>query len=363
MITKKLKLFGEKRDCKGFIAEIYIQDKKMIVNSKDKKVGGKLYKIINETIESKKGIGMVYSEYNKTIKSTKIANFKPGDYNFLDALLPCLWTITRNEEFDGYKLDINKSEIFEKYPRKIDYADHFDKIKLDLESKIKNAQKLYEVEYQKKLEKIDKTSVLSKMKSILKQAELLYPQPESIVSPINIRMKSSEDRFRKEKIFLEFIEYFKNSKSKREIEHEKILKEYVEEIKKIPSLTLSEEISLGDKHIRGPWKLDNMALDKILEANLKIILPISISVIKKQKYNSNNYYTDLELAIYGSTATSSVIDKWSRIPNKNYGFFDFIKKNDGEKYIESTIKLFCRRIISETTSQLKNYVFEQDSKF
>jgi len=52
---KKLKLYGKKGDFKGFIAEIYVKDNKIVVESKDKKLKKELLKRINEVLKKEKG--------------------------------------------------------------------------------------------------------------------------------------------------------------------------------------------------------------------------------------------------------------------------------------------------------------------
>jgi len=53
---KKLKLYGEKGNFKGFIAEIYAKDNKVVVESKDKTVEEILEKEINKAIKEKNGL-------------------------------------------------------------------------------------------------------------------------------------------------------------------------------------------------------------------------------------------------------------------------------------------------------------------
>ena len=79
--TKKLKLYGKKDEFEGTIAEIYIENNKVIVESKDKAVKEILEKEINNAIEDKGGLFVPFAE---TITNVLINGVKIQFYEFYE---------------------------------------------------------------------------------------------------------------------------------------------------------------------------------------------------------------------------------------------------------------------------------------
>lgn len=121
---KKLKLYGEKKTLgivlrKGFIAEVYVKDGKVIIESKNKKIKEEIEKVINEVLSEKEDYfyyrtGDEY--FNKKTGHwgyrTYMVPQKPTDPEFLEALKDSDW-FWEDEKFGGYEIDPIFSKIVE----------------------------------------------------------------------------------------------------------------------------------------------------------------------------------------------------------------------------------------------------------
>jgi len=122
MKIKKLKLYGEKDDFKGFIAEIYMNGKELIVESKDEQLKNDLLTEINKHIENAEFFYLPELINDKELgleNAHGVSKHKPCDPKFLDALQCEFWNYTvemnkfGHKKFGGYKIKGNKSEIME----------------------------------------------------------------------------------------------------------------------------------------------------------------------------------------------------------------------------------------------------------
>ena len=117
MHTKKLKLYGEKDDFKGFIAEIYVKNNKLVVKSPDKKLEKELYNEINKYIESDDFFYIPETIETDLTIGHGFSRHKFVSPRFLEALQCEFWNYTEkmnkfgHKKFYGYKIRGNKSEI------------------------------------------------------------------------------------------------------------------------------------------------------------------------------------------------------------------------------------------------------------
>ncbi|MBU3907270.1 MAG: hypothetical protein KKA64_03390 [Nanoarchaeota archaeon] len=118
---KVLKLYGKKDNFEGFIAEIYVENNKVVVESEDEEVKKDLLFEINMAIQ-KTPFLLPYSEETKSTVSHGFSFHKIGDPKFLNALRAEFWKIVgfgtegkfANKTFGGYKIIAHKSLVVEK---------------------------------------------------------------------------------------------------------------------------------------------------------------------------------------------------------------------------------------------------------
>ncbi|XOB40720.1 MAG: hypothetical protein ACKKMR_01775 [Candidatus Nealsonbacteria bacterium] len=119
---KKLRLYGEKDGLKGFIADIYVKNNKLIVESENKKVKKELFEEINKEIQKGEAFRIPYTEHTGRTIEEGVLLQKIGDSKFLEALEAEFWKVIGlgdmgkfgNKKFGGYEIKAYKSKIIEK---------------------------------------------------------------------------------------------------------------------------------------------------------------------------------------------------------------------------------------------------------
>ncbi|MBI5401491.1 hypothetical protein HZB05_01535 [Candidatus Wolfebacteria bacterium] len=118
---KKLKLIGIKkgwfgREIQKIVADIYVQDGKVVVESKDQKEKEKLQKAINDRLEYPGAFGIRKSRDIKDKRGivTELYQItqKPGDPQFLEALTSA-FGFWHDKKFGDYQIIPTISKIIE----------------------------------------------------------------------------------------------------------------------------------------------------------------------------------------------------------------------------------------------------------
>ena len=115
---KKLRLYGEKKiflwfKSKRFIADVYVQDGKVVVDSKNSQIKRELLKEIDERIKADliyRGRGIWEEKDGKRIHYDVLEPQRPGDIYFLETLLNGYSAFWGEKTFGGYTI----SDIFSK---------------------------------------------------------------------------------------------------------------------------------------------------------------------------------------------------------------------------------------------------------
>lgn len=125
---EKLKIYGRKPGFKGFIADIYVQDGKLIVESEDPQVKQDLEKALKEaTLDEEFTIGARAGGEGETEEGliayyTYIERLKPGDDGYLLALRarPVFgsdsledWKAGKGRKIGDYEMDTSLSRIID----------------------------------------------------------------------------------------------------------------------------------------------------------------------------------------------------------------------------------------------------------
>lgn len=118
---KKLKLYGKKDGFEGFIAEIYVDNNKVVVESKDEEVKKELLNEINKVIQKGESFLLPYPHETETSICDGFLLQKVGDPKFIEALHSEFWKVIGlgeagkfgNKTFGGYKIIAHKSLIIE----------------------------------------------------------------------------------------------------------------------------------------------------------------------------------------------------------------------------------------------------------
>jgi len=119
---KKLKLYGKKKiflgfRLKGFVADVYVHDGKVLVYSKNRKLRDELQKEINERIEKDliyRGRGIWEEKDGKRIHYDILETQRPKDTYFLETLLKGYSAFWNEKTFGGYVILNTFSKIEEK---------------------------------------------------------------------------------------------------------------------------------------------------------------------------------------------------------------------------------------------------------
>jgi len=122
---KKLKLVGIKkgwfgRDIQKVVADIYVKDGEIVVESKDKKASDKLQKELNKRLAYKGGFGLGKSTEKRSKNGELLEHVsyvvltKPDDPEFLNTLKSGgFFGFWMNEKFGDYEVYETLSEITE----------------------------------------------------------------------------------------------------------------------------------------------------------------------------------------------------------------------------------------------------------
>ena len=124
--VEKLKLFAEKDETKGFLASIYVMDKKVVIESEDAELRECLSAEISKRLEERGGFRLCWSTWERRPDGTVIHTDgfklqKPSDSHFLDALRNEFYEtvgfgargVFGNQRFCGYKINPTLSELVE----------------------------------------------------------------------------------------------------------------------------------------------------------------------------------------------------------------------------------------------------------
>lgn len=143
---------------------------------------------------------------------------------------------------------------------------------------------------------------------------------------------------------------------------------YLSKLHKIPPLDASDEkLLIEEVLLQKTWGVNQEAVNKILYANKRLLLPLIAFSINEwtankdkvppvldsriRKLADNPYFTFFELVLLGEQWARSTVVRWAKVTNNDYTFSDYIK--DNSIFLKKTVAKYLANTIAEMGMHLE----------